>query len=136
MFSQAMSNFQSEHKRFVFYCCTLWTGAHDAISWSETNMRLFHFNLLHRVHQFRECSNNRSNCSRLIDCVENWLCGDSIWSDEFFYINFTWKKLLIYIIYFNSQNYVCGRNNRQYITFSFWWISEPFRWNHHLKLAF
>jgi len=45
--------------RSVFYCCTLWTGTHDAISWSEINICLLHFNLLHRVYQFRQCSNKK-----------------------------------------------------------------------------
>jgi len=49
----------SLYMRFVFYSCTLWTGAHGAISWSETNICLFHFNLLHRIHQFRECRNKK-----------------------------------------------------------------------------
>jgi len=43
--------------RSVLYFCTVWTGAHGAINWSETNTHLFYFNLLHRVHQFEEYRN-------------------------------------------------------------------------------
>ena len=29
--------------RSVLYFCTVWTGAHNAINWSETNTHLFYF---------------------------------------------------------------------------------------------
>lgn len=40
----------------VFYQWTLWTGAYwcNQLKWNK--LYLFHFNLLHRVHQFREFS--------------------------------------------------------------------------------
>jgi len=50
---------QYSNNRSVFYSCTFWTGTHGAISWSEVNICLFHFNLLHRVYQLRECRNKK-----------------------------------------------------------------------------
>ena len=99
------------------FLITLWTSVHDAINWIETNVYLFHFNLLHRVHQFRECSNKKQtsfccpNQVPLIFCSIMFLKFSLFYHDLLFLDLFGNTHVFTYVQSVRKKPVQCNRKN-------------------------